>query len=130
MVDTQTGIINVIEHLRLAVVQPAQGQRAGAARQKETGVQFVRGRKIRLAVGKNNFEFAGVDDRAGRERPRGEVRVAVGEIKVGQRNDVRGRVVKFQPCGVLAGAVRDAVQIVGLKFIKPQRRKRREIGEN
>ena len=98
-------VIEVVDDLGLAVVETREGQRAAAGREGEAGVQFGEGRETGLAVGEDEFEFAGVDGGAGGEGPLGEVGVIVGEEEVGQGDGVGAGVVEFKPGGALAGAV-------------------------
>ena len=79
MIDAHIRIINVIEHLKLRVGrETSQGQAAGAAGQDKAGMGFVGGRETGLAISKNDFELAGIDDCATRECPLSQVRIVVG----------------------------------------------------
>ena len=130
MVGADVGVIDIIEHLELAIGKPSQGQRAGATAEGEAGVQFVGGREIDLAVGEDDFEPAGVDDGAAWESPLCEVGVVVGQIEAAEGNDIGGGIEQFDPADMLAGAVGDAGNVIGLQLVDPQWREGNQGGQD
>src|SRR5262249_15642525 len=120
MVCVQIRVIHKIEGLGLAINDSAERQRAHAAGQDETGVQLVAGSDVGLAVGEDDFKLTGIDDCTSRHGPGGEVCVSFGDVKVRERDDVGGGVIKLKPAGALTQMVGNAGQVVGLQFVQPK----------
>src|SRR5207249_57250 len=97
-------VADVIEDLRLAVVEAGEGDRARAAAQLETGVPFGASGLIGVAVGENDFELAGIDDETARERPLRKIEIIIGQVKIVEADRVGVGIVKFEPRATLSGA--------------------------
>ncbi len=130
MIEAHIGVVHKVEHLQLRVGRPGQGHSAGAAGEDKARVQFRQRREAGLTIGKDHLELTGINHRSRRKGPLCERGIIVGEIEAVQRDGAGAGVVNLDPGRGLAGAVREARQIVRLHFIDPQRRERRERGEH
>ena len=126
----QVGVIQVVQHLGLGLVDPAQGQGPGPGVQDKTGMEFVGRGEVGRAVSEDYFELAGIDEGIGGEGPLSQVRVVVGQEQPSQRDGVGGGVINFQPGGGLPRPVGDAVEMERFHLVEPQWREGGQGGKN
>ena len=119
-------VVHVVEHLHVRAKNTRKRHGTGAGTQPETGMDFVIGGFTRLTIRENNFELTWVDHGPGRERPLCEVHIIRRQIEARKGNDIRARVVDLDPGLTFAGGIRDAAHVLGLDFVNPKIRERRE----